>query len=348
MSSSTGAVPTPTPAPTAARGPAPAPTPSPTAFRPPSRPLGYLDERGETPLALTIRRRRRRWPAVFVLALSGLMIWAGAPAVRSLPGGGSPHLFGGPEPTPAWSGTAAPGQEGVEEKGAPLLHFPLPGTGEHRSRLLPAVTPADPSPAWRPARTQKDADAGDRATPVTFDPCRPVVYVLNPKGAPRGADAILRRVMAEVQKDTGLQIVREGTTTEPVDPGRDMYQPLRYGHRWAPVLVGWGDPRTFTDARTGRHGRTRTVSITTQGHPAVDVGGVLELDAPTVRRYLARPGGKAQAAAVIRYQVAQFVGLGDVDDAGQLMGGKQRQKTFAAGDLTGLAELGKGPCAPWL
>ena len=41
---------------------------------------------------------------------------------------------------------------------------------------------------------------------------------------------------------TGLRFVSDGTTTEAARTLKNLYQPARYGDRWAPVIIEWSTP----------------------------------------------------------------------------------------------------------
>jgi len=61
------------------------------------------------------------------------------------------------------------------------------------------------------------------------------------------------------------------------------------------------------------------------------------------------PDGSPAYLAVLRHELGHLVGLGHVDDPTQLMNPTAGEvTTFQSGDLTGLAALGNGPCAPGL
>jgi hypothetical protein len=67
--------------------------------------------------------------------------------------------------------------------------------------------------------------------PVTWSPCRPIHFVVNPTGAPRDfVDRVVAGVGA-VSIATGLVFVNDGITDEPMTFDRAPYQPTMYGGR---------------------------------------------------------------------------------------------------------------------
>ena len=276
------------------------------------------------------------------------MIVAAVTAVVTVSSLIGPGLHAGPD----WAGPAlSSSPDSVANR--PVDDLPPPGVGSRPERLLPPVVPRRPSSAWRPLMVQDDVGGnGGRRTPVRWDPCRPITYVVNPKGAPEGGARLIDEAFADIERATGLRFVKRGTTKEPVRAGRPPYQRERYGERWAPLLVGWGDPRAPGAALAGADGAalSRNNTITIAGRPAVFVSGVVLLDALAVRQFLADPRTRPFARSQMLFHLAQVAGLGPVEDSSQLLGGRfsEEVRTLREGDLAGLAALGNGPCAPWL
>lgn len=177
--------------------------------------------------------------------------------------------------------------------------------------------------------------------PITFDPCRPVHWVMRPGGAPDQGQKLLEESFAKLSVATGLTFVYDGATSEQLGGTRELVQPDRYGDRWAPVLVAWSDPEA-SPALTGQ--------VSGFGGPAVEedgglhlVSGVVVLDAPQLTN--AQGGANDFAASTMQHEIAHVVGLAHVSDPDQLMFESARaQTTYAAGDLRGLSALGRGPC----
>jgi hypothetical protein len=131
-----------------------------------------------------------------------------SPAVSAAAPSAEPAALGMPHPTP-----------GVESADVPL------GTS------LPA-----PAEAGEYGFVQLQADG---VTPVGYDPCRPIHYVVRPDNAPAGGGQVIHDAVARTTEVTGFRFIDDGPTDEPLSDHRAPYQPGRYGDRWAPVLLTW-------------------------------------------------------------------------------------------------------------
>ena len=232
-----------------------------------------------------------------------------------------------PGPTPGQTRPTPGHEEGPRPKGLPLANLRVRATGSYKF----------------------DALQDDKRTAVAWSPCRPVHYVVRTKNQPVWGAAALRAAFAEVHSATGLTFVYDGTTTESTRTLKTLYQPRRYGDRWAPVVISWT-----------RSSETKILSGTVAGvtnvywwqvgtEPAVLVSGMVQLDAPDLVR-IARVAGTTEARGVILHELGHLVGLGHVKDKRQNMYPviSSRNTHYAAGDLAGLTLLGEGPCAPYL
>lgn len=236
------------------------------------------------------------------------------------------------------------------------------GPDEGPSTARPTLPPADrPTPAGGTTRlaTAPPVPVGGGAhafamvqdngvTPIAYDPCRPVRYVVRPDGAPPGGEEMVRAAVAGISRATGLRFVDDGATDEALTEDREPYQPDRYGDRWAPVLVAW-QTDTENPALAGDVvGRAGSVAVEYRDGPRVYVSGLVALDAEQFPDILAEPGGQEIARAIVLHEFAHVVGLDHVADETQLMNPETVPGVtdFAAGDRAGLARLGRGPCAP--
>ncbi|MGY2129426.1 matrixin family metalloprotease [Blastococcus sp. SYSU DS0617] len=184
--------------------------------------------------------------------------------------------------------------------------------------------------------------------PVAYDPCRPIRYVVRPDDAPPGTEGLLEEAFSRVSAITGLQFVEEGPTDEQPSSDREPFQPDRYGDRWAPVLVSWQTERDDPELVTAA-GRAGSAWVSRPGGPRVYVTGSVTLDAADFAEILGYPGGYDIARAIVLHELGHLVGLGHIDDPSQLMYPETGTALdFASGDLTGLAQLGRGECVPEL
>ncbi|SEL24501.1 Predicted Zn-dependent protease [Blastococcus sp. DSM 46786] len=280
------------------------------------------------PLPAPRRGRRGRWgvPLVVAAVVGGAVLadppawpWAEAPAAPGAAAPLSPAVPARPTDRPTPSGAATP-----------LGRPPLP----------PAV-----AGSYAYAALQEDG-----VTPVAYDPCREIRYVLRPDAAPPGTEALVHEAVARIGAETGLRFVYDGPTDEPMGGERAPFQPDRYGDRWAPVLIGWQteaeDPTLAGDV-VGAAGST---AVSLGDGPRVYVTGTVTLDAGQAPDLLAEPGGATALRSVLLHELGHLVGLSHVDDDRELMYPEARRAVpdFADGDRTGLTALGQGPCVPEL
>ncbi|AEE46669.1 peptidase M10A and M12B matrixin and adamalysin [Cellulomonas fimi ATCC 484] len=223
--------------------------------------------------------------------------------------------------------------------------LPPAGVDLAAERLAPVPPLREVSRAHAFLQTQPGGTA-----PVSFDPCRPVHYVVRPDGAPAGGAALVDEAVQRLSAATGLVFVDDGETDEGPSDDRSAYQPDRYGERWAPVLVTWSDETEDPRLAGSVAGVGGPVTTVVGDHPRVTVSGSVSLDAAGITEILATPDGTAIARSVVVHELAHVVGLAHVDDPTQLMAPRSDPGVteLQAGDLTGLALAGAGACAPWL
>lgn len=212
---------------------------------------------------------------------------------------------------------------------------PTPADG----RLLPAV-PVTTQGAYAFLHTAADG------SPIGYDPCRPVRYVVRPDGMPEGGQALLEEAAAVVGSAAGVVLEYAGTTDEAPAVERTLIQPERYGDGWAPVLVAWADEAAMPElggdvvgvggsaAVPGAHGQGQWLAAGRVVLDVADLGGMLE-----------RPGGREQARALIVHELAHVLGLDHVDDPTELMYPVNANRTdLGPGDHAGLALVGQVAC----
>jgi len=145
-----------------------------------------------------------------------------------------------------------------------------------------------------------------------------------------------------------LVFVDDGTTTETPSADRPVFQPERYGDRWAPVLVTWSTPAEVPELRDRVAGLGGPAAVGLDQSPMVNVTGSVALDAPQLTEVISFPGGTTRARAVVQHEFGHLVGLDHVDDRGQLMNPEAVEgvSEWGPGDLHGLHALGSGDCRP--
>lgn len=310
-------------------------------------PQWVFDEAAGPPLpppVLPPSRRRRRGLLRLLVVVLVLVLGLGSGVLVG------PHLWPW-IPVPGNSTTAVP--PGGLPDAAPSAPPPVPADADqptpgHEAARAPRGHPLPPPPEGGPytfISTQADG-----VTPVAYDPCRPVHYVIRPDGEPAGGEEAITAAIARVTEVTGLQFVYDGGTDEPSTLDREIFQPARYGDRWAPVLIAWESDAQNPALAGEIVGEGGSTAVSLGGGTQVLVTGTVSLDAGQFPQILHRRNGTAIVRAIILHELGHLVGLGHVDDDHQLMYPETQGDVvdFAAGDLTGLAALGSGRCVPAL
>ncbi|MDQ4065195.1 MAG: matrixin family metalloprotease [Actinomycetota bacterium] len=181
----------------------------------------------------------------------------------------------------------------------------------------------------------------DDGSPVRYDPCRPLHYVFNPEHAPAGAAEDVAAAARLIADATGMDIVYDGTTNEPIARTRASYQPRRYSERWAPILIGWmpHDSAIFDIDSVGVAGSEARQNA--RGRP-VFVSGAIVLNGA---EQLANGFGAGRTwGKVLLHEWGHVLGLDHVTDPAQVMNPDlvSSPATWGTGDLAGLRALGRG------
>jgi hypothetical protein len=179
-------------------------------------------------------------------------------------------------------------------------------------------------------QTQRGSDR-----PVAYDPCRPIEVVVNPEGAPDNYDELVATGLAHTGAATGLKFTRVGIT--------DARNVTTSGPaRRRPVLIAWATPEEVPELAGEVAGIGGSVAVGPPG-PTRYVTGRVMLDRDLFASFDAAEAVTTQA--IVDHELAHVVGLGHVEDPGELMYEHALERTaYGPGDREGLARLGSVDC----
>ncbi|MEX2275584.1 MAG: hypothetical protein WEA10_08520 [Actinomycetota bacterium] len=310
--------------------------------RPDGRPHSQMSTRpGSVPPRPDLRQPGRRTPtrAGSVLIVLGLLLAMAAGVVvldRSRVPGERAADGNADRSAPNDPPRATPVEPGDGQGDAP-------GDGKDRPEPEPD-TPAGPA-------TYRFLQRSPGQGAWRFDPCEEIAFVANLSNAPHGAVADLREAVRRVERATGLRFRYEGATDEVARPSRKIYQPARYGDRWAPLLVDWQDPDESRFVWRARSSGAPALGLATplwsRDDPGIYVSGVVVLNA--IDRGPGGFGWPWSRGVTILHELGHVVGLAHVHAKDQVMttDGTSNATAWGAGDLAGLELLGeRAGCLP--
>lgn len=179
-------------------------------------------------------------------------------------------------------------------------------------------------------------------SPLRWNPCAPIRYVVNPGRSPSGSVADVHEAVARMSAATGIAFAYGGLTDEVPSRARRPYQPDRYPGGWAPVLIGWVDPGEtdipFEEGDDVAAAVARPLTPRT-GEEVIVSGWIAMNEEDPNPPGFGSPG--AQGPTVL-HEWGHILGLDHVQEQGQLMepsGGSMTD--LGPGDLAGLERLGR-------
>lgn len=215
---------------------------------------------------------------------------------------------------------------------------PVPTPADGRMR---AAVPLPDPPDHDSYAFMEEVDTG---VPVTFDPCSAIHYVVHdPHGVGEAGRDAISRAVAEVSDASGLAFVFDGYTDEKPSPSRTLRMP-QYDRQWAPVLISWSDPEETPRLEGGIVGLGGPRESDRPATRRSWVTGAIELDAPTLGRWITDPQRRADAHGVIVHELGHVLGATHPVADDQLMSASNGPGTLQDGDRYAFAKLGSGPC----
>jgi hypothetical protein len=177
----------------------------------------------------------------------------------------------------------------------------------------------------------------DGKTPVGYDPCQPIRIEINPDGAPRGHEDLVRTAMDHVSQASGLRFELVGTTDS-----RRFFDSRASWDR-GPSVVGWSTEDEYDELDGDVAGVGGSTMVELAGRRRLTTGAVV-LDIEVFEELL-RTGRDDDAQAIVDHEFGHLVGLDHVDDRGELMHRENTGRTtWGIGDREGLARLGSIRC----
>lgn len=183
-----------------------------------------------------------------------------------------------------------------------------------------------------------DTQPGSR-TPVAWNPCESIRYVVNPTGAPDGWEDLVADAVDVVSDAAGLSFEFEGTTND-----RGFTDRLDGFGRAEPVLIGWADSTEVSKLEGDVAGLAGPVTQTRAGFSRY-VSGMVVLDRGAFEELESQPDGEAHQQAILMHELGHLLGLDHVADRNELMyDSNLGRTTLGKGDRKGLALLGGVSC----
>lgn len=179
----------------------------------------------------------------------------------------------------------------------------------------------------------------DGVTPVSWNPCRPIRYAVNPEHAPDNHLELVETAVERIGRATGFVFEYAGESDS------REFEPVVIGPATTlPVLVAWAPEDDVARLKGDTVGIGGSVRVEKRPGFEQYVTGVVVLEAEHFEE-LADEGADEFAQAIVDHEFGHVMGLDHVNDRGELMNAENYGRTeFGIGDFEGLARLGNVRC----
>jgi hypothetical protein len=203
-------------------------------------------------------------------------------------------------------------------------------TGERLRQFVDGLSGGDES--------YKFVAKGPDQLPVGWDACEPILYVVNPEGAPDDWEDVVEDAVSEIEDASGFDLKADGRSEDSSSDRREQDALLNL-----PVLIDWATSEEVPTLRGDTVGIGGSSAVTRNGETRF-VTGVVVLDELEYEQ-MARTGQDRAASLILAHELGHVLGLDHVDDTKQLMNPSYvGQRGFGDGDRAGFKVLRDMPC----
>lgn len=230
-----------------------------------------------------------------------------------------------------------------------LLLLTVLRTGE-RPYATPPTSPNIRSPALEAAVTGDAASPQDHrvwahaadGSVLRWDACRPLEFVISRRHLDDERRADVAEAVRRLREASGLELVVVGETDEVPRADRPLITPTDRGWAWAPVLIGWVEPReTDLPLLMVDRGVALPVAVRDREREAF-VTGQIALNAARTDLRSGFADRRDAWGSTLLHELGHLIGLDHVDDPRQLMSEAPGSGpvVLGAGDLAGFERIG--------